>query len=376
MKEIMTFKSGKFIFCDQYDKPRIEKLLVEASTLNATINDLPILPAWSSQIDPELLYSSIAGTAAIEGNSLNAEEVKALDEGRLSEAAHTTKDRLEITNLIGAYRAIDTLKTKPGPFIFSEKHIKELHKHITFNLPYKDNIPGTYRNGMVRVGDNAHGGIYTPPKIIEDIQKLMEEFIDWINSDELINSHVFVRAALAHYHLSLIHPFWDGNGRVSRLIEALLLQSAGIRYVPKMLSNYYYRHVGDYYRAFSESIRAKKDVTPFLEFNLRGVIESLQQMKTRIAFFIRVLAMRDYLHFLSSNKAISKRQNDLLALLLDQSGKQFTLHELQNAMPYAMLYRKVSEMTARRDLKKLLELKLLTVDAEGRYSLNLRGFVS
>ena len=394
MKEVMTFKAGKFVFCDQYDKPRIEKLLVEAATLNSAISDLPILPKWSSQIDPELLYSSVAGTAAIEGNSLVAEEVRALDEGKIPDAGHTAKDRLEITNLIGAYRLLDQEKAtflipkaiainraligkSLNAHILAEDQIRDLHRQITIGLPYEDNIPGTYRNGMVKVGDKAHGGIYTPPKIIEDVQNLMREFIDWINNDDLINENTFVRAALAHYHFSLIHPFWDGNGRVARLLEALLLHSAGIRYVPKMLSNYYYRHVDDYYRAFSETIRAKKDVTPFLEFNLHGVIESLQQMQGRIALLIRGLVMRDYLHFLSSKKSISKRQNDLLTLLLDDSsGKPFTLHDLQNALPYSMLYRKVSEMTARRDLKNLLGLKLLSVDAENRYSLNLRGFDS
>lgn len=378
MKEVMTLKSGKFVFCDQYDRPRIEKLLVEASTLNAAISDLPILPKWSSQIEPELLYSSVAGTAAIEGNSLNADEVRELDEGKIPDAGHTAKDRLEITNLIGAYRLLDEQKAKSATSrLLTEEHIRDLHRQITSGLPYEDNIPGKYRNGMVRVGDKAHGGEYRPPKIIEDIEMLMREFIDWMNSDELINEHVFVRAAVAHFHFSLIHPFWDGNGRVARLLEALLLQSAGIRYVPKMLSNYYYRHVDDYYRAFSDTIEADKDVTPFLEFNLRGVIESLQTMKTRIAILIRMLVMREHVHFLVSNKSISKRQNDLLTLLLDDSsGKPFTLHELQRTMPYAMLYRKVSEMTARRDLKNLLERKLLTVDADNRYSLNLRGFDS
>ena len=378
MKEVITFKSGKFIFCDQYDKPRIEKLLVEASTLNSAISDLPILPKWSSQIDPELLYSSVAGTAAIEGNSLSADEVRELDDGKIPDAGHTAKDRLEITNLIGAYRWLDEQKANFATSrLLTEEHIRDLHRQITSGLPYEDNIPGTYRNGMVKVGNKAHGGIYTPPKIIEDVEMLMREFIDWIDSDDLLNENVFVQAALAHFHFSLIHPFWDGNGRTARLIEAMLLQAAGIRYVPKMLSNYYYRHVDDYYRAFSDTIRASKDVKPFLEFNLHGVIESLQQMKNRIANFIRVLAMRDYLHFLVSNKAITKRQNDLLALLLDDpSGKPFTLHELQRAMPYAMLYRKVSEMTARRDLKNLLERKLLVVDADNRYSLNLRGFDS
>ena len=87
--------------------------------------------------------------------------------------------------------------------------------------------------------------------------------------------------------------------------------------------------------------------------------------------------MREHLHLLGSNKAISRRQNDLITLLLDDSsGKQFTLHELQKSLPYSMLYRKVSEMTARRDLKNLLGLKLLSIDADNRYSLNLRGFDS
>jgi Fic family protein len=391
MKKIMTFKSGKFIFCDQYNLPRIEKLLVEAETLCDAIHDLPILPKWSSQIDPEILYSSIAGTAAIEGNSLDAAEVRALDEGKIPDAGHTAKERLEITNLIDAYRMLDQETAKPAMtnalalaralmshvLELDESHIRDLHRQITNGLPYDNNIPGVYRNGMVRVGDKTHGGIYTPPKIIEDVQSLMQEFINWINSADLINENVFVRAALAHYHFSLIHPFWDGNGRVARLIEARLLQSAGIRYVPKMLSNYYYRHVDDYYRAFSDSIRAKEDVTAFLEFNLRGVIESLRQMKNRIAFFIRILAMRDYLHFLVSNKKISKRQNDLLTLLLDDSSRPpFSLHELQHSMPYSMMYRKVSEMTARRDLKKLLDLLLIAIDADGRYFINISGFVS
>ncbi len=376
MKEVMTFKAGKFVFCDQYDKPQIEKQLVEAATLNSAISDLPILPKWSSQIDPELLYSSVAGTAAIEGNALVAEEVRALDEGKIPDAGHTAKDKLEITNLIGAYRLLDERQAMPSTaHLLAESHIRDLHRQITIGLPYEDNIPGVYRNGMVKVGDKAHGGIYTPPKIIEDVEMLMREFIEWINSGDLLNENAFVRAALAHYHFSLIHPFWDGNGRVARLVEALLLQSEGIRYVPKMLSNYYYRHVDDYYRAFSDTIRAEKDVTPFLEFNLRGVIESLQTMKTRIANLIRMLVMREHLHLLGSNKTISKRQNDLITLLLDDSsGKQFTLHELQKSLPYSMLYRKVSEMTARRDLKNLLDRKLLVVDADGRYSLNLRGF--
>jgi len=142
--------------------------------------------------------------------------------------------------------------------------------------------------------------------------------------------------------------------------------------VPKSLSNYYYQHVDGYYIAFSKSIKEKKDITPFLEFTLQGVVGSLLSMKNLIIFFIKKLALRDYIHFLLNNEqSISKRQHDLVSLLLDNITDTFTLNELSTKMPYTLLYRRVSSQTARRDLKKLLEIKLLRVDGSGRYLMNL-----
>jgi Fic family protein len=378
MKEFMTFKSGKFIFCDQYDHNKIEKLLVEASVLANFIEDLPLLPGWSSQIDPELLYSSIASTAAIEGNSLSAQEVKAIDEGKMPDKRHTAKDRLEIENLINTYRMLDRQQSinNQSKFFITEEHISELHKNITFGLPYDNNIPGTYRNGIVMVGDKAHGGIYTPPKIIDDIRNLMKQFVGWINNEDMLQTHPFIRSALAHYHFALIHPFWDGNGRVARLIEALILQASGIRFIPKMLSNYYYRNIDEYYIAFSKCIKAREDVTPFLELSLKGTIDSLTEMKKRIGFFIRELALRDYIHFLSGTKTITKRQNSLVILLLDSPATLFSLNDLLEKVPYSLLYRRVSSQTARRDIKKLLELNLIRANEKGLYLLNIYGFDS
>ena len=95
-------------------------------------------------------------------------------------------------------------------------------------------------------------------------------------------------------------------------------------------------------------------------------------MKNLIIFFIKKLALRDYIHFLLNNeKRISKRQHDLVSLLLDNINDTFTLNELSAKIPYSFLYRKISSQTARRDLKKLLEIKLLRVDESGRYLMNL-----
>jgi len=120
--------------------------------------------------------------------------------------------------------------------------------------------------------------IYTPPKCLADIENLMKEFIEWINSNEVIGLDRFIRASLAHYHLGLIHPFGNGNGRTIRIIEAVFLRTSGIKYVPTMLSNYYYKKVDDYYTAFSQARNnTNNDITVFIKFMLEGVIESLSK---------------------------------------------------------------------------------------------------
>ncbi|MDY6863350.1 MAG: Fic family protein [Thermodesulfobacteriota bacterium] len=256
--------------------------------------------------------------------------------------------------------------------MLTDEIIKELHKIITSDIPDENNVPGQYRNGIVYGGDKAHGGEHTPPRILDDIKKLMTEFIIWINSEDILVLSPFIRAALAHYHLCLIHPFWDGNGRTARLIEAMLLQSSNIKYVPKELSNYYYKNVDDYYISFSKSIRLKKDVTPFIEFMLTASVESLKGIKNLIINFIRKFSLRDFYSFEKQKKSITKRQFDLLSLLLDNP-IEFTLKDLQEKNPFSILYRKVSKQTARRDLKKLVNMKLLNPLEDKKYCLNFRA---
>jgi Fic family protein len=207
--------------------------------------------------------------------------------------------------------------------------------------------------------------------MLADIETLMREFTQWINSEEVLNLDPVMRAALAHYHFGLIHPFGDGNGRTARLIEALLMRLSGMKYIPIMLSNFYYRNMDDYFWAFSKARKNEEhDVTPFVGFVLKGVVESLNEMKGRIIFFIRNFALRDYYAFLRTGRQITQRQHDLLNIASDGL-TPFTLGDLFSISPFNVLYRNVSERTARRDLKKLTDEQLLNV-TEGKYQLNLR----
>lgn len=367
----MTFKSGKFYFSKNVDDAKINNLLVRATVLNETVVDLPILPELSAGLEPDIMYSSISGTAMIEGNAITEEDVKKIAEGE-DLVHYTKKDKQEVKNIIKAYAWLSKVEPSDSPFILTEKIIKEIHFFITHDVLYDGGIPGMYRNFKVYVGDKAHGGTYTPPKVLDDIKNLMTCFVDWINSDEILSLNPFIRASLAHYYLCLIHPFGDGNGRTARMIEALLLQSSKIKYVPKELSNYYYRNVDDYYIAFSKNIKDRKDVTPFIEFTLKGVVESLEKIKKRIIFFIRKFALRGFYAFALKNKEITRRQFELLLLLLENS-IDISVKDLFEKRPFSLLYNKVTTQTARRDLKKLTARELLKVSEDNRYTINFRA---
>lgn len=370
MKEFLTFKSGKFYFNENYDSSQIDNLLIHATVLTETIVDLPILPELASQIQPDIMYSSIAGTAAIEGNPITGDDVKKIAQGEEVDI-YTKKDQQEIKNLIKAYALLSGIDPMKEPFNLTEEFICDLHKVITQDVPDKNNVPGKYRNGIVYVGDEAHGGVYTPPKIIDDIKNLMREFIDWINSDEVLHINPFIRASLAHYYFCIIHPFWDGNGRTGRLIEAIILQASNIKYVPRELSNYYYRNVDEYYNSFSKSIRIKKNATPFLKFCIEASVDSLSRIKRTIIYFIRKFSLRDFYRFEKQKKNITLRQFELLSLLLDNP-VAFTLKELIETRPFSILYNNVTTQTARRDLKKLVSNGLLTIGENNKYSLNFK----
>jgi Fic family protein len=371
VKRIMTFKSGNFIFSMKHNIPELQSFLYEAKLLYATIADLPILPEWSAYLEEELIRRSIFSTAAIEGNPLKEEEVgKIIEQKDNVETGNESKQA--IVNLSKVYNNIKKIEPATEPYKLTEEIIKGVHGIITANLRNPDNIPGIYRNHVVKVGDMEHGGIYTPPKCRPDIESLMREFVEWINSKEVMQLDILIRAALAHYHLGLIHPFGNGNGRTIRIIEAMLLRVSGMKYVPTMLSNYYYRKMDDYYFSFSQTRKNQEnDVTIFLKFMLEGVVDSLKEIKNNVTFRIRLLVMRDYYSFLKSKRTITQRQHDLICMLLEGLGS-ISLKDLFNVSPYNTLYRHVGERTARRDIDKLLKLGVLT-QKNDHYVLNIKA---
>lgn len=374
--KVDTFKAGRFAFSSDYDEQRIGPLLIEARVLKETVADLPVLPAYAAQLESEVIRRSIFGTAAVEGNPLSEDQVGEILSGE-DRDQHLAQAEQEIFNLQRAYAAARDFGSRVAGqidhFIITEEFIRDMHAAITAGIDHPQNEPGSYRNHPVEVSDKKHGGVYRPPKALADIQTLMGALTEWLNSDALLALEPPLRAALAHYHLGLIHPFSDGNGRTARLLEAVMLEARGVKRVPLMLSNYYYAHIDEYYWAFSLSRRSKAcDVTPFLEFVLQAFCAALREMKANMSLHIRLLALRDHVSHLRQARKLTARQHNFLELLLDKP-YLFTLSELWTLPAFAALYRDVSERTGRRDLAKLSDMRLLIRDEKGKYRLNLHA---
>lgn len=369
---VKTFKSGLFVFTSRYQASKLTELLVEARVLHSTVSTLPVIPRLAAPVEEELIIRSIFGTAAIEGNPLSIERVGEIVAGTSTDTSRQpVQSEQEIKNLKEAYDRF-VLKCSPGdpPGGLQEEQIRRVHAVVMNRIGSEGNVPGNYRNERVKVGDRDHGGVYTPPKILPDIETLMRAFIDWINSAEVLSLEPVIRAALAHYYVGRIHPFRDGNGRTARIVEAHLLTCSGYRYVPVMLSNFYYRNIAEYFLAFSLAEKDKHhDVTYFLEFVLKGCVESLRDIRNRIIHLIRTLALKDYYSSLRNDSDINQRQHDLLMLMLDQT-TPLSYRQIIDGPPFSFLYRDVVERTAKRDLARLCDKHLLVCEQD-RYFTNL-----
>lgn len=364
--KVLTFKAGNIAFSRKHSVNAVFTDVAIFEGLHLSLSNMPILPAMAAKLGTELIRRAVFSTAAIEGNPLSEERVGELIEEPTLDGLRERAEQ-EIVNLKEAYRLYSAPASdkKATPLLVTEDLIRAMNERVTRGIALERHSPGLYRNTEVKVGNAEHGGIYVPPKSLKDIQILMAAFTGWLNSEPVLKAHPAIRAALAHYHLALIHPFGDGNGRTARLLEVAIMSHSGYKYVPTMLSNYYYKNMDAYYVVFRECEKSTDyDVTPFLSFFAKGLNLSAMELQTTISGHIRMLALGEHYRKLREQKDISQRLHDLLMILLQKPDKTVELAQFRSDPLLAPLYRKTSEATPRRDIKRLQELKLL-LPAEG-----------
>lgn len=205
---------------------------------------------------------TIHSSLAIEGNSLSLGEVTAVIEGKMVAGKQT-----EIKEVKNAYEAYDKIMTS-DPYAIGD--FLKAHQLMTDGLIQES---GKFRGGDVGVfdGDVAiHIGARP-----QYVPQLMEELFGWAKESEL---HPVLKSAILHYEIETIHPFADGNGRMGRLWQTLLLAKWNDIFAWIPMESVLYQNRPEYYQAI-ENARQANDSSVFIEFTLSALYDIIAEQE-------------------------------------------------------------------------------------------------
>ncbi|WP_299246277.1 Fic family protein [uncultured Aquimarina sp.] len=251
---------------------------------------------------------TIQASLEIEGNTLTEGQITALLDNKRVLAPQ--KDILEVQNAIKVYELLQKL----NPYELND--LCKAHKYLMDGLIDTAGKLRTKNVGIVKGSEVAHiapGG--------NMVKGLMNNLFDYLKNE---NDLILIKSCVFHYELEFIHPFIDGNGRMGRLWQTLILmeQYSVFEYLPveTLIKN----KQQEYYNVLAISDKSGNS-TSFIEFMLAIILEALEELLQ------------------SQNKTITK--NDRISIFKDKIGKlQFRRKE------YLQNFKDISQATASRDL--------------------------
>ena len=285
---------------------------------------------------------SVNSSCAIEANTLSEEEVISVING--NKVLAPKKEIAEVKNAYEAY--FDMERYDP----YNIKSFLEAHKLLTSGLVDES---GKFRSGYVGVidGDKV---IHIGAKA-DFVPKLIGELFDWAKNSEL---NPLIKSSVVHFEIEFIHPFKDGNGRVGRLWQSLILYKYNkiFEYLP--IETLVFENQQKYYDALSKSEKEASS-TIFIEFMLEMILKTIDKFDSNT-----------YLDKIKNNciASLTKTEKEILNKLLNY----FENNEFINNDAASILLDK-SKVNVRKYFKKFTNSKILISigDNKGRkYKLN------
>jgi Fic family protein len=340
-----------------YPTPRLDARLQEQLVAFDQLRDelgiqASVAGPWLGSLRRQWRASSAESSIEIEGFRVPSEETLAITSGA-EPPDPTDADRMALSSYARAMDHVGVMAADEE-FEWVERAVLDLH----FDACYfqKDTDPGQYRNRAIEV-TSAGGGppMYVGPPA-EEVRPLMREVVRWLGTGDL-ESHLVVRAAMAHLHVVSVHPFRDGNGRISRIIQSLVLALGGLL-APEFVSveEYLGEHTEAYYAALqavqSGSYQPQRDATPFVRFCAEA---HLEQAHRRLLQLTQAGERWAYLEGLVEHRGWPDR----LVIALEQS----LFHGTDRATYAAEA--EVSAPTATNDLRRLMDAGLIRRQGRG-----------
>lgn len=294
----------------------ILKLLSEVSQKIGEVN-ASFLVKQSPELRKINRIRTIQASLAVEGNTLSIDQITAIIEDK--RVLGPAKDIKEVSNAIEVYNQLK--KFNP----FAEKSFLSAHKALMHGLIKN---AGQYRNSGVGIVKGSQIAHIAPPA--SNVLYLMKDLFDYIKTSK---EPILIRSCVFHYEMEFIHPFSDGNGRMGRLWQTLLLIQEYPLFEFLPFETLISKNQKKYYQALSNSDK-QGESTIFIEFMLKILSDSLDEL------------LKERSGPISSQ--------DRIRLFISSSVKEFTRKDYMN------YFKTISSATASRDLLLAVKENLIT----------------
>jgi Fic family protein len=308
---------------------------------------------WTTALRRSVRAAAVRGSTSIEGFSVAPEEAARLVSGEGAQAAGD--DQQAVACYARAMDHVVAMAKDPG-FRWLDRVILDLHFDVCWFQ--QDKRPGRWRSGPIGV-TGADGTLEFRGPDAHRVPDLMEEVVASLAGADQ-GTDVVVRAAMAHLNLISVHPFADGNGRVARIVQSLVLARDRDGHPrPELFSieQYLGNHTARYYAALRETqgggFHPERDATRWVEFCIEA---HLSQARERLEQVARAAARWDRLEDLAATRGWPER----VVIALEQALTRGTDRGRYAAEA------EISAATASADLRRLLDAGLVSQSGRAR----------
>lgn len=259
--------------------------ITEIVEIKAAVERSRVLPLNEAQLRRQAVLRMAHTSTSIEGNKLAQFEVGKVFAGQSVRAPE--KDILEVENYLNGLKLLDEFSKSSGDLNMDE--ILRTHEVVINGLVEKGKA-GTIRPADVYVLDDLGDGremlrFKAPPASL--VRKLLTDLLDWLKTAKKDGAHPILIAGIFHLEFVSIHPFTDGNGRVTRLLTQLLLYRLGWDFRKIIvLEDYYNKDRLAYYNALHSEEGKKyiqgREFTRWLEYFTTGFLVEAKKVSEKI----------------------------------------------------------------------------------------------
>ena len=213
------------------------------------------------QLRKENRIQTIHSSLAIENNSLSLEQITAIIDGK--RVLGNPNEIQEVKNSVQAYDLLLTLNS------YNEKDLLKAHKLMMQDLVENS---GKYRTDGVGIFDGEHVVHVAPPA--KRVPELMADLFEWLKTSDV---HPLIKSCVFHYEFEFIHPFQDGNGRIGRLWQTVILKEWKEVFAWIPVETLIKENQKEYYNALGVSDKSANS-TKFIEFMLSIILTTIEEI--------------------------------------------------------------------------------------------------